>query len=495
MRSALRVSDLRREAVRWLIDQGDAAHARRRAQEARKEGADSKSSPPPVRALGSVGGQSPDGRKGRKFATFPSPVQALKNAAVEGARKSWRKISSSNTTERHRQEAPKGGRNHPPQSGEVSSIKGYQPQALEEAEKCHRRVTSADSYSAREVTSLLTELCQAHAHPHADKAAELAMAWISHEATAELEVWKERDMKTLSLIIGIAAGAAVLAIVILVRRGERVRVANRDLAPSDDLRALIELAEGGHQASALAAELRAKADEPWSWRLEDGLGALDDDASRRFLLSGFAAVRPSDVSAFSPERGERFDRKRMAADHVSMSEDDVWLVAEDTPDEMLGYARGARTLVKAGVEVCTADWLALSTQGCVAGEAIIARADELIAGGAARRALWRAPWGFTFPEDLRELPESALDEWRRGMMAALNPYYEGRPERQLRLVGGPGEPFDSAMESADASGPIGDAIVDEVVERDGIPQHGLACPGGSPLLLAIVRTAPVRTGT
>ena len=104
---------------------------------------------------------------------------------------------------------------------------------------------------------------------------------------------------------------------------------------------------------------------------------------------------------------------------------------------------------------------------------------------------WRAQFGLTNGEDLREIfDEPCLEAWRQRMIAEINPHYRDLPERQLQLIGSPGEPFDSSMETEDGRSPVGDAVVTEVVLRDGVPQYDLACPGGSSLLLAVVRTRP-----
>ena len=105
---------------------------------------------------------------------------------------------------------------------------------------------------------------------------------------------------------------------------------------------------------------------------------------------------------------------------------------------------------------------------------------------------WRAQFGLTNGEDLREIfDETVLDGFRRRLIAELNPHYRDRPERQLQLIGSPGEPFsDLTMMTEDGYSPVGDAVVTEVVLRDGVPQYGLACPQGGPLLLAVVRTRP-----
>ena len=106
---------------------------------------------------------------------------------------------------------------------------------------------------------------------------------------------------------------------------------------------------------------------------------------------------------------------------------------------------------------------------------------------------WRAEFGLTNGEDLREIfDEPCLEAWRQRMIAEINPHYRDQPKRQLRIVGSPGEPFsDLTMMTEDGYSPMEeDSVVIEVVLRDGVPQYGLACPGGSSLLLAVVRTRP-----
>ena len=61
---------------------------------------------------------------------------------------------------------------------------------------------------------------------------------------------------------------------------------------------------------------------------------------------------------------------------------------------------------------------------------------------------------------------------------------EARPVAVALVVG----------EQREVQHPVGDAVVSEVVLRDGVPQCGLACRGGSPLLVAVVRTKPARSG-
>lgn len=341
-----------------------------------------------------------------------------------------------------------------------------------------------------ELAAIAVAICDEWRKPRAGK---LATAWFNGR-DVDVERLMNTDERTIAILVGIAAAAAVLAVVFFVRRGRTARVSPRhELAPSSDFQALISVAAGEGDAAAIAARLLSEIAEPWSWRLTDGLRGLSP-ADQRSLLSALAAQDLCAVSPFAPKAGDDFDSSRMSPS-ASLNTDDLWIVASNTPEDRRGYHVADRVEVLAAVEVCTADWWVLSRAGCTVGEAIIERADNLIAGGRAKAASWRAPWGFTFPEDLRGLPETVLDGWRQRLISELNPRYRDRPERQLVLVGSPGEPFESSMETEDGRSPVGDTVVSEVVLRDGVPQYGLACPGGSPLLLAVVRTRPARSGT
>lgn len=347
---------------------------------------------------------------------------------------------------------------------------------------------ATDFADVGDVRDLAEELCKLWGHP---ESTPLSHAWLD-EARSNVETPMDNQGTSLAIIVGVAAAAAVLAVVFWVRRGRNASVSGHKLAPSTDFRALLRLAEGEGDAASIADELRSNALEPWSWRLKDGLVHVSP-ARKRALLHALAEHRLCEVSAFAPKAGEICDSNRMAPT-VSVTTEDIWVVASDTPDERCGYYVANNLEVHAEVDVCTADWWVLTRPGCTVGNTISRRVDSLIAGGRARATSWRAPWGITYPEDLRELPEATLDAWRLRLIAELNPHYRDRPERQLVLVGKPGEAFDSSMETEDGYYPVGDSVISEVVKREGVPQYGLACPGGSPLLLAVVRVIPGRSG-
>lgn len=185
------------------------------------------------------------------------------------------------------------------------------------------------------------------------------------------------------------------------------------------------------------------------------------------------------VDTIRPAPGERFSPSTMTA-HTKTGEDDVWVVADVIAP---GFRVGKQVAVKAEVQICTIDYWVLFDESCEVARVLKARASDFVPGGTS----WRATWGLTHPEDLRELlGEPALDRWRARMIANLNPAYAGQPDRQLALTGQEGAAFEESTMQADGEVPAGDSTVTGIVARNGIPQHGLACPGGSPLLLAVV---------
>jgi len=120
-------------------------------------------------------------------------------------------------------------------------------------------------------------------------------------------------------------------------------------------------------------------------------------------------------------QGRLHPPQRAVSPAVPRNTDNPWVVASNTPDDRRGDHIAARIEVLAEVEVCTADWWVLSRAGCTVGEATIGRADNLIAGGRAKAASRRAPWGFTSPGDFCGIPETGLDGWRQRLIAELHP--------------------------------------------------------------------------
>lgn len=341
-----------------------------------------------------------------------------------------------------------------------------------------------------EPTAIAVAICAEWRQPHASK---LAAAWFNGE-DADVEGLMNSDERTVAILVGIAAAAAVLAVVFVVRRGRTVRVPPRhELAPSPDFQSLCSVAAGEGDAARVAAAVRDSVAEPWAWTAREGVSkvALDD---KRTLLEAFAVISACGVARIRPAKGDAFDAQCMVTD-VKTTSDDYWMVAAEVPAGRVGFDLRGRPEIPASVEVCTIDWWLLSSPSCPVGRAIGERSDDLVAGGKTGSSGWRAPWGLAHPEDLRELfDEPALDAWRKRMVAELNPHYRGRPERCLAIIGAPGDVFESSIMEPAGAVPVGDAVVEDVVQRQGERQNGLACPGGSPLLLAIVRTTASRRG-
>ncbi len=337
--------------------------------------------------------------------------------------------------------------------------------------------------------SVAGAICAAWREP---RARSLAVAWLSDEDFDE-EVVMNMDAKTIAILVGVAAAAAVLAVVWVLRRGRSVRLpARTDISPSDDFVSLRRVADARGQGAEVASRLIADAKEPWNWSLAPELSSLSAQEKHR-LLAGFVAIGASDVQVVRPKAGEAFNARTMRP-VARITDDDCWVVAGEPSDDHVGFAIAGRVVVTAQVDVCTADWWVLSQRDCPVGRAVADGADDLIAGGRDGAAGWRAPWGLTHPEDLRGrlgFDEPTLEAWRARMASGIKKYYVKRPDRCLAITGMVGEGFETSTMEDPHGPPVGDAVVVDVVLRDGIPQHGLACPGGSPLLLAVVSTKPV----
>ncbi|MHB1955900.1 MAG: hypothetical protein ACYCOU_19390 [Sulfobacillus sp.] len=318
-------------------------------------------------------------------------------------------------------------------------------------------------------------------------AAPLAYAWLRGD-DKELSVTPD-DLTT--TLVGIAAAAAVVAAVTLVRCNRSVQIQQHILRPSLDFQALASIGSGRGEAASLATRIQASISEPRSWTLRTGLTSLSIQ-EKRLLLAALADGAVFGVTRIMPASGDRFDAKAMVP-ASAISAEDQWVIADAVPPEQAGFYVHGEIALRAEVNVCTADWWVLTSPDCLMTRHIAERVDELIPGGKSFATLWRAPWGLRHPEDLREsLDEQTLDAWRRRMVDELNAYYEDCPARRLNITGNPGEVFESSTMESDGAGLPGDAQVLEIVQRDGIEQHGLSCLGGSPLLLAVVRTKPLR---
>lgn len=346
-----------------------------------------------------------------------------------------------------------------------------------------------------DVDSTASNICLSWNEPHA---VPFAKAWLSDHDIVEEEVMRF-DMMTVAISIGVAATAAVLAIAWVVRRGRKVKVnlrpQKKEIGPSDDFKSLLRVAKGKGLGAEVAAKLVREAEDPWSWSLEKGIEKLTRDDKHEFLNASLALGVKS-VEPICPQVGETFNARTMTP-AIKLTDDDCWVVANELTGAHVGFSIDKQVVVKAQVEVCTADWWVLSRPDCPVGRSVVQAADELIAGGREEALWWRAPWGLKHPEDLRErlgFNEISLEVWRSRMIAELNKFYVGRDERNLNETGFAGEAFQVSTMEDPSYQPVGDTVVVEVIHRDGVPQYGLACPGGSPLLLAIVKTKPAYQG-
>ena len=322
----------------------------------------------------------------------------------------------------------------------------------------------------------------------ATDAAPLASRWFEGGTPSDGDV--KMDTGELALLVGTATAAIILAILWALRGGRPVRVRRRkvELAPSSDFAAIREVASGQDEVAAVAQRLVAAAKEPWRWEIADVLAHSSlDQSSLRTLCARLSALGLCNVSPIDPAVGSRFETATMSAP-VNPSPEDVWIVADVRNS---GYRVGAGAALKAQTEISTIDAWVLLDERCPVGRVLGSRAEDLLPGGRDGRRRWRATWGVTYPNELRDMfDEASLQAWRARVIAHMSPAYEGRPGRQLVLTGQAGAVFERSTMEADFDVPRGDAVVAAVVERDGIPQHGLACPGGSPLLLAVVRAMP-----
>lgn len=341
-----------------------------------------------------------------------------------------------------------------------------------------------------DVHSATIAICASWKQPEAQA---LASAWLTDEESDE-EVVMDLDMNTISVLVGVAAAAIVLAIVLIVRRGRTARVRFPDIPeiePSISFQELLRVAESPGLGAEVARELVAKTEEPWNWLLQSALGSLAATEKRR-LLEGFIATGGGNVVAVRPSAGQAYDADSMSTT-MHITTEDCWVIETEPTAEEIGFSVDGRIEIPAQVKICTIDWWVLSRPECPVGSAVLECIDDLIPGGIEGAAGWRASWGFSHPEDLRgrmRIDETTLERWRLRMVSSLNKHYEEHPERCLTITGSVGEAFELSTMESQNSQPIGDEVVVEVVQRDGVAQHGLTCPGGSPLLLAVVITTP-----
>jgi hypothetical protein len=291
---------------------------------------------------------------------------------------------------------------------------------------------------------------------------------------------------TLVAILAVAAAAAVAVAIFSLRRPEKISVGSgMQLAPSEPFRALARVAAGSGAAATLAQRLRAGELAPDQWTPATALAALTK-GDRRLLLAALAGEDCPGISRIQPSPGAPFDEASMRAD-AATPPGDRWVVA--APVQESGYVVDGKLALPALVQVCTVDWWLLTLSSCPVGRVIGERADVFLPGGAEAARSWQAPAGLMHPEDLRDLfAEDMLATWRDRLVAEINPHYPEDTQRRLLRTGAPGTAYEMATMEAATGAPSGEAVVVAVLERQGHPQYGLACPGGLPLLLANVTT-------
>ena len=314
-----------------------------------------------------------------------------------------------------------------------------------------------------------------------DEAGSLAAWWLGK---TEFDfTGRKMNIGRITILVGVAAAAVALVVAWALRHGRRVQPRDTEcLTPSKDYRGVHSLTRRNDELGMVAQNLLEGAKDPTQWNLLHEIGKLDDTALV-VLFQALAEKGLCNVITVTPARGDRYEPTTMVGS-VDTDSKDIWVVTDLVNP---GFRVQSESVVRAEVEVSTLDWWVLTKSECEVGREILARAQEI----APDRHRWRAELGFRHPQDLRELfGEIALDLWRNRMIEELNPAYSERPDKQLRLVGERGATFELSTMEAFGDEPLGDVIVSEVRRKDGVPQYGLVCRGGNPLLFAVVTTKP-----
>ena len=282
----------------------------------------------------------------------------------------------------------------------------------------------------------------------------------------------------------------------LVRRGKRVRIPRLgvELAATVDYWSVRKLANGSCTEAPVAVRALASPDpehwpEPWNWDLvreADHWHATLTDGERHQLLARLAQDDTCGLGLFRSEQGSRWDSERTQPyAEPAAGDDGLWIVLEVGRQ---GIRTADAVICKERARIGTVDAMILFDGTCPVGRWLRRRRRDLIPGGQQGCRTWRARYGFYFPGDLRdEFDETTLAEWRKRMIREVNAEYVGCTTCQLDETGSEGDRFEQSTMEVRGSDPEGDAFVTGLVERDGIAQHGLACKGGNPLLLAVVR--------
>jgi hypothetical protein len=295
------------------------------------------------------------------------------------------------------------------------------------------------------------------------------------------------DNRTIGLILGVAAAAAVLALIVMARRRGLARLPGRELRVADDFAALQRLRQQGGAAGSIAQRIIDSEREPWTFALEVALRAVAPP-DQRVLLHALADAGIG-IEKVRPLVGELFDSGTMQAATV-MDGESRWVVAQPVDVAMMGYRRGARMLARAEVSTCTADWwcLAHAAPECPVGRVVREDPEKYTGLDPEYVTGWTVAQGFRAIADLRrDFDESILQRWATRYSSDLHRRYPDQSTHHLVRHGEVGESYDPSVMKAVGGDPVADARVVVIEQRDGLPQHGFGCRGAPPLLYAVVR--------
>lgn len=359
--------------------------------------------------------------------------------------------------------------------------------ARRDAEQLFEAALARAAPALADEATLAVEFCKSLGRP---AAGPLAHACVLGNMDLVRDVRMEQH--AIVAIIGVASAAAILALVVVARRQGRATFQGRSLSASKDFESLRRASLRDDRAGQIAARFLSGVREPWSFRFTSERGRPEGEpapSDLRLLFSALAEDGESGVRAIVPAPGDRFDTKTMQA-RVPTDSDSVWLVAEPLEPLEFGFSghRG-EVVVRAMTTTCTADWWALThaSTECPVTRAIRGDPERYTGLEPALAPMWTAPQGLRTLADLRRVfDEATLASWAARLLRDLNPAYDGRLGRQLRLLAPAGEPYDASTMKTLGTFPLAHANVVAVGEREGIPQRGLGCPGGTPLLYAIV---------
>jgi hypothetical protein len=357
--------------------------------------------------------------------------------------------------------------------------------ALQQLAQSAHRIQTGDQ-AAASPAELVDGICRGWARPDAGP---LALAWLSDDDRylkgARMDALSGIAMDVALIAAGVAA--AVLALTLIARRSGAVAKHGRAHRVSDDFAALQRIRDEAGAAAGVADRLIRAELSPGAFRLEAGLEPLTS-ADRRALLAALAPLGVG-VERIVPAPGAEFVAEQMSSARV-MTEGTVWVVENTPPDTHAGYRRGARTLLPAHVEVCTADWwcVALAEPTCPIATALRADPERYTGNEPAYAYCWSSTRGFSALTDLRDVfDEPTLHRWAEQLRERLEQFYPPSSGHVPQLRGAAGERYDGSVMRTVEAAPVADARVAEVVTRDELPQRGLGCPGAPPLLYALVR--------